>query len=141
MKISRRVFLGTSAAALLAVQARAAAGGFKDYTPGMIETLLRQGKTVFVDYAADWCGTCARQERVIGELIQENPAYLKNVEFVRVDWDDFRKAEVTTSRQIPRRSTLLVLKSNKELGRIVAGTAKSDIKALMDTALAAATSA
>ena len=78
---------------------------------------------------------------MIGELIQENPAYLKNVEFVRVDWDDFRKAEVTTSRQIPRRSTLLVLKSNKELGRIVAGTAKSDIKALMDTALAAATSA
>ena len=140
MKISRRVFLGTSAAALLAGQARAAAG-FKDYTPGMIETLLRQGKTVFVDYAADWCGTCARQERVIGELMQENPAYLKNVEFVRVDWNDFRKAEVTTSRQIPRRSTLLVLKGNKELGRIVAGTAKSDIKALMDTALAAATSA
>ena len=84
MKLSRRVFLGTSAAALLAGQARAAAG-FKDYTPGMIETLLRQGKTVFVDYAADWCGTCARQERVIGELMQENPAYLKNVEFVRVD--------------------------------------------------------
>lgn len=139
MKISRRVFLGTSAAALLAGQARAAAG-FKDYTPGMIETLLRQGKTVFVDYAADWCGTCARQERVIGELMQENPAYLKNVEFVRVDWDDFRKAEVTTSRQIPRRSTLLVLNGNKELGRIVAGTAKSNIKALMDTALAAATS-
>lgn len=140
MKISRRIFLGTSAAALLAGQAHAAVG-FKDYTPGMIETLLRQGKTVFVDYAADWCGTCARQERVIGELMQENPAYLKNVEFVRVDWDDFRKAEVTTSRQIPRRSTLLVLKGNKELGRIVAGTAKSDIKVLMDTALAAATSA
>ena len=140
MKISRRIFLGTSAAALLAGQARAAAG-FKDYTPGMIETLLGQGKTVFVDYAADWCGTCARQERVMGELMQENPAYLKNVEFVRVDWDDYRKADVTTSRQIPRRSTLLVLKGNKELGRIVAGTAKADIKALMDTALAAATNA
>ena len=140
MKISRRIFLGTSAAALLAGQARAAAG-FKDYTPGMIETLLGQGKTVFVDYAADWCGTCARQERVMGELMQENPAYLKNVEFVRVDWGDYRKADVTTSRQIPRRSTLLVLKGNKELGRIVAGTAKADIKALMDTALAAATNA
>lgn len=140
MKISRRIFLGTSAAALLAGQARAAAG-FKDYTPGMIETLLGQGKTVFVDYAADWCGTCARQERVMGELMQGNPAYLKNVEFVRVDWDDYRKADVTTSRKIPRRSTLLVLKGNQELGRIVAGTGKSDIKALMDTALAAATNA
>jgi hypothetical protein len=32
-----------------------------------------------------------------------------------------------------------VLKGDKELGRIVAGTKKADIKALMDTALAAAT--
>jgi thioredoxin 1 len=39
---------------------------------------------------------------------------------------------------IPRRSTLVVLKGNKELGRIVAGTAKDDIKALMDLALQAA---
>ena len=39
---------------------------------------------------------------------------------------------------IPRRSTLVVLKGDKELGRVVAETGRDKIKALMDTALAAA---
>jgi hypothetical protein len=39
---------------------------------------------------------------------------------------------------IPRRSTLVVLKGDQELGRIVAGTRKGDIKALLDRALQAA---
>ncbi|MEX0284957.1 MAG: thioredoxin family protein [Paracoccaceae bacterium] len=138
MTLSRRLFLTTSAAALLARPAFAGAG-FTDYTPGMIDAMLGEGRTVFVDYAADWCSTCARQERVILSLLQQNPTYGEHVEFVRVDWDDFRRAEVTTSRRIPRRSTLIVLKGDQELGRIVAGTGQNEIKALMDVALAAAT--
>lgn len=141
MTLSRRTLLATGAAALIARPALANAKGFVDYTPGMVQSLLAEGRTVFVDYAADWCGTCKRQERVIDALIRSNPAYEKNVAFVRVDWDDYRKAEVTTSRNIPRRSTLLVLKGDKELGRIVAGTGEAEIKGLMDTALQAATSA
>jgi hypothetical protein len=39
---------------------------------------------------------------------------------------------------VPRRSTLVVLKGDQEPGRIVAGTAREDIKALMDLALQAA---
>lgn len=138
MTPTRRAFLAGTSALVLAGPAFAAAG-FQDYTPGLVDTLLSQGKTVFVDYAADWCGTCAKQERVIQSLLQENPSYAKNIVFVRVDWDDFRKADVTTSRKIPRRSTLIVLKGDQELGRIVAGTGKAEIKALMDTALGAAT--
>ena len=138
MTVSRRAFLASGAAFVMARPAFAATG-FRDYTPGMIQTMLSEGKTVFVDYAADWCGTCARQKRVILGLLKENPAYRKSVEFVRVDWDDFRKADVTTSRRIPRRSTLIVLKGDQELGRIVAGTGQAEIKGLMDTALSAAT--
>jgi len=140
MTVSRRSFLMTSAAILVARPVWAAAG-FADYSPGMIQTLLADGKTVFVDYAADWCGTCARQERVINTLMQANPAYGKNVAFVRVDWDVYKSKDVTTLRKIPRRSTLIVLKGDQELGRIVAGTAESEIKALMDLALGAAQSA
>ena len=106
-----------------------------DYSQGDIKKALNDGKTVFVDYAADWCGTCKRQERVINKLRSENPAYNKAITFVRVDLDLFRSDEVATSRNIPRRSTLLVLKGEKELGRIVAGTSESDIKALMDLGL------
>ena len=108
-----------------------------DYTPGAIKSALAEGKAVFVDYAASWCSTCAAQERTIKSLRSENPAYDKAIAFFRVDWDTFKNKEVTTSRNIPRRSTLLVLKGDKELGRIVAGTSKSAIKTLMDKGLAA----
>lgn len=60
--------------------------------------------------------------------------------FVRVDWDKYGQDDVAVFRNIPRRSTLIVLKGEDELGRIVAGTSESDIKALMDKGLAAAES-
>ena len=131
--MKRRNFITTVAAfSLLPIAARAS---FVDYTPGVIDAALKDGKTVFVDYSATWCGTCKRQDRVISELMQANPAYATSMTFVKVDWDTFSKHEVTTSRGIPRRSTLLVLKVDQELGRIVAGTSTADIKKLMDTGL------
>lgn len=131
--MKRRTFMTTATAfALLPIAARA---GFADYTPGMIDAALKDGKTVFVDYSATWCGTCKRQERVIAELMAANPAYASSMTFVKVDWDTYSKHDVTTSRGIPRRSTLLVLKGDQELGRIVAGTSTSEIKGLMDLGL------
>ncbi|MEL7099645.1 MAG: thioredoxin family protein [Pseudomonadota bacterium] len=133
----RRTFLTALAATPFLARAAHAAPGFTDYTPGLIQQELAAGKTVFVDYAADWCGTCRAQERVIQALLQENPAYKEAMSFIRVDWDDFKRHEVTTSRGIPRRSTLIVLRGNQELGRIVAGTSKTQIAQLMDLGLAA----
>lgn len=138
--MNRRHFLASAAGAALAtalIPAPAAASGTLDYSPGLIQKQLTAGKTVFVDYAASWCGTCARQERVINALREANPAYDRAIVFVRVDWDDYKRHEVTTSRKIPRRSTLLVLKGNQELGRVVAGTSEKQIKALLDTGLQA----
>lgn len=136
----RRFFLTSAAAAVLvpaAVSAR-----FVDYTDAdPIQQALDAGKTVFVDYSAKWCGTCARQARVLDALFNENPAYAQNVVFVKVDWDTYKSSPVTRSRNIPRRSTLIVLKGEQELGRLVAETSKSQIRALMDVALNAATSA
>jgi len=65
--------------------------------------------------------------------------YGENITFVRVDFDEYRRHAVSTDRKIPRRSTLIVLKGDEELGRIVANPNKAAIKELMDTALSAAT--
>lgn len=113
----------------------AVAAEIVDYTPGAVEKALKEGKTVFVDYSATWCGTCKRQERVINALRAKDPAYDAKLTFFKVDWDTYSSSPVTVSRKIPRRSTLIVLRGNKELGRVVAGTSESQIKALMDTAL------
>lgn len=131
--MKRRTFI-TLAAAAVTLPTFAMAEPV-DYTPGLIQKALADGKTVFVDYTASWCSTCKRQERVINELRAENDAYDASMVFVNVDWDDYKSHEVTKSRGIPRRSTLIVLKGDAELGRIVAGTSKSAIKELMDTGL------
>ena len=131
----RRTFLASAAAALVLPMAARAA----DYTPGLVKKHLAVGDTVFLDFKTDWCVTCAAQERAIDALKAANPAYDKAITFINVDWDLHSNSELARSLKIPRRSTLVVLKGDQELGRIVAGTNKNKIKALMDTALAAAT--
>ena len=132
--MNRRAFLATTAA-FAATPLWAAT----PYTPGLVNQALANGETVFLDYKASWCGTCRAQERVLDALKQENPAYEQAITFIDVDWDTYKNAAITTSLNIPRRSTLVVLKGNQELGRIVAGTSRAQIQELMDTALAAAT--
>lgn len=135
--MNRRDFLFLSAAATALPLAAHAAP--LDYTPGLVKKHLAKGDTVFLDFKASWCSTCAAQERVINALKAENPDYEANITFINVDWDDYGKSDIVKSMKIPRRSTLVVLKGDQELGRIVAGTSKGQIKQLMDAALGAAT--
>lgn len=134
--MQRRTFLTTSLA-LGALPGFAFAEGFVDYTPGLIQAALDDGKTVLVDYSAVWCTTCQRQARVINALRQSDPSYDASMVFIKVDWDTYYNHDVTRSRRVPRRSTLLLLKGDQELGRIVAGTSRSQIKELLDRGLIA----
>ena len=131
--MKRRTFISMAVGGLLLSSALNAIAA--DYTPGLIKKELKAGKTLLVDYAAAWCSTCAAQERTIKKLRSENPAYNKNISFIRVDWDTYRSHQVTTSRNIPRRSTLILLRGDEELGRLVAATGKAQIKGLLDKGL------
>lgn len=133
--MQRRDFLLLTATVSL-VPALGHASGL-EYTPGLVDRGLADGKTVFVDFSASWCSTCAAQERVINALRTENPAYDQALTFVRVDWDLHGRGDLSRRLNIPRRSTLVVLKGEAEIGRIVAGTGRAQIKDLMDAGLAA----
>lgn len=135
--MNRRSFLAASGAALvLPLPALAADRVF--YTPGLAETAMEAGKVVFLDFWTNWCSTCAAQDRVITDLRRSNPGYDEMITFITVDWDQYADSDLARNLGIPRRSTLVALKGETEIGRIVAGTAKANIKALMDAALAAA---
>lgn len=134
--MDRRQFILSAAALGVAGPAFAASG--VDYTPGLVQQELDAGKTVFIDFYTDWCTTCRAQQRVISALKSENPDYQANISFVSVDWDKYRNSDLARGLNIPRRSTLVVLRGEEELGRIVAGTRQSAIRELMDTALSAA---
>jgi thioredoxin 1 len=139
--MNRRDFIALTATITLvpALPAMAGIAGAAEYENGLVAKLLAKGETVFVDFSATWCSTCAAQTRVIDALNAKNPKYEQAITFVNVDWDSFGGGELSNSLNIPRRSTLVVLKGDQELGRIVAGTSKRKIRELMDVALGAAT--
>jgi thiol-disulfide isomerase/thioredoxin len=133
----RRTFLATLP--LLAVPSLLSARTL-NYKPGLVKERLAAGETVFVGFQADWCTTCRAQERTIRALKAANPAYEENITFVRVDWDEFGRASLARTLRIPRRSTLVVLRGDQELGRNVANASPRAIGNLMDIALSAAQS-
>jgi len=135
--MQRRDFLTLAASVpFLGLASRGSAATM--YTPGAAEAAMDAGQIVLQDFWASWCSTCAAQERVLAQLKSENPEYEKNIAFFIVDWDQYGKGELSKALKIPRRSTLVALKGREELGRIVAGTGKAEIKALLDKALAVA---
>ena len=107
--MKRRSFLTVSAALLVTPKILLAREGSIEYTPGLIEEKLAAGETVFVDYAATWCSTCKRQERIFNELRASNSEYGENICFATVDWDKYGRHEVAASRKVPRRSTLTIV--------------------------------
>ena len=130
----RRTFLTALPAAMLLARPGSAAP--LDYEFGLINERLDAGDTVFLDYKASWCGTCKAQGRVLDALKSENPAYEQHITFINIDWDTWAGTEVVTSLNVPRRSTLIALSPDRaEIGRIVAGTSRDEIKGLMDAAL------
>lgn len=90
---------------------------------------------MLLDYSATWCSTCKAQERAITAIRANNPAFNNAITFVRVDWDTYSREPITTSLNIPRRSTLVLVRGDQELGRIVADTRRGNIEALMALAL------
>ena len=138
--MNRRTLI-LSGAATLVLPALPAFAAPLNYAPGLTKERLDAGETVFLDFKADWCGTCRAQERVLSKLKSENGAYEQNVTFINVDLDTYGNSVMADKLKIPRRSTLVALKGKKEIGRIVADTSERNIKKLMDAALAAATNA
>jgi thioredoxin len=133
--MKRRQFIALTGAATLTPMLAQAAQKSLVYTPGLVDELLANGDTVFVDFFTTWCSTCRAQGRNIEALRDANPAYDESMTFVKVDWDIYSEDDLSIWLNIPRRSTLVVLRGDDELGRIVANTSKTAIKELMDLGL------
>ncbi|MEM0991317.1 MAG: thioredoxin family protein [Pseudomonadota bacterium] len=134
--MDRRHFLtaATAVAAVAALPAHAGSGALA-YQPGLVTERLAAGDTVFLDFKASWCTTCRAQGRQIEALKAENPAYVERITFIDVDWDQWKGSDIVARLNVPRRSTLIVLRGDQELGRVVANPRREDIKALMDLGL------
>ena len=134
----KKVMLNISVLLLLlggSPMAAQAETGWTNYSPGLVKVAIERGETVFLGYLSPWWGTCARQKRVLKRLRASYPQYNKSINFILIDWDTFGSHTVTTSRKIPRRSTIVLIKRGKEIGRLVAQTSEQKMKILLDKGL------
>lgn len=133
MMLFRKMVAGLGVAVLMAASP-ALAFETVPYTPAALAEAKAAGQPFVLDFFASWCTTCKAQERVIDGLIEQNPAY-GEITYMRVNWDEEERGPLVAEMGISRRSTLVVLKGETELGRIVAGTGKDEIAALLNLAL------
>ena len=133
--LSRRGALlsGLSFVGLAAVGAVAAPGPgfFTPYDKAGFAKAGAGGQTLLVHVHADWCSTCQAQKSVLNELLTE-PAF-KNLVPIVVNYDT--DAEFKTAYRTPNRSTILLFRNGKEIGRVGGVTGKDDIKAFLVTTL------
>ena len=130
----RKLFALGLAGSMALVSLPVLAGNVIEYDPAALQAAVESGKPYLLDFSATWCTTCKAQARVLDALQAENAAY-NDIPILRVDWDTYRSGDLVAQLAIPRRSTLVMMKGNTELGRIVAGTGRSQIAALMDLGL------
>ncbi len=132
--LDRRHFIALLAAGTALLAVRPAFAATTPYTPATLQAAKAAGRPFILDFFADWCTTCAAQHRVLDKLRAQNPAY-DNISFIQVNWDEEEHGALVRDMKIPRRSTLVVLKGNQELGRIVAETDAGRIEDLLKLAL------
>ena len=132
MQISRRGLLAIGlAGAMASVSLPVLAGNVVTYDQPILQNAVDSGKPYLLDFSATWCGTCKAQERVLDNLQAENTAY-NDIQILRVDWDTYRSGDLVKALAIPRRSTLVLMRGEDELGRVVAQTGVREIAALLD---------
>jgi len=135
LKFTRRALFGLAfLGSLVVTQSPLLASDLTDYTPETYDAFKASGSPFMIDFYASWCSTCQAQERVINKLRAQNPAY-EAIPIIRVDWDKYGNGALVRELGIPRRSTLVIMHGEMELGRLVAQTGTAQIAELFDLAL------
>lgn len=101
------------------------------FDPAAFQQAQADGKTIVVDFHADWCPTCKKQAPVIVELLKEE-RFAGMVVFV-ADYDT--QIELKRQLKVSRQSTLVVFKGEKEVGRSTGVTRKAGIASLFEKGL------
>lgn len=105
------------------------------YTAAAFNAAVAARQPVAVVFHADWCPTCRAQAPVLKELAES--AELKAVTLFVADFDTEKGLRQTL--KVARQSTVVVFRNGQEVLRSTGQTSRSDLAALLHTALASGT--
>lgn len=120
-------FTSLLAITAFAIGANAFAGEWKNYDEAAFKQAQAQGKTVVLDFHADWCSTCKKQKPVLEGLLEDKD--LGSVVGFTVDFDS--ATDLKKNLKVQKQSTLIVYKGKSEVARNMGLTSKDDIKSLI----------
>jgi thioredoxin 1 len=111
-----------------------AAAEFVTFDKAKFETLVQSNAPVVVHTHEWWCSTCRAQQKVLEEL-QKDPKFTKVTMFRASPGGD---RETLAPMKVTSRSIILVFAGGKEIGRLDWVTDASQIRALIEKAVAQA---
>jgi thioredoxin 1 len=90
-----------------------------------------EGKTILVDFHADWCPVCRKQSTVLPQVLKTDT--YQNVVAFTADFDSEKKLK--KQLKVNQQSTLVVFKGEKEIARQSGITSTEDIEKLLNKGL------
>jgi thioredoxin 1 len=102
----------------------------KPYTAEALAEAQKADKPVALHFHADWCPTCRAQEKVL-QTLKSEPGLDLAVLVANYDTEKALKQRFNIRGQ----STFVVLRGEKERGRVVGETSAAGIRAVLKTAL------
>ena len=105
------------------------------FTPERFAALQRQGALILLDVHADWCSTCAKQQKILAEYREQHPKVPLHV--LQIDFD--RQKQYVRQFQAPRQSTFILYRGKKRVWFSVAETSPDVIFKELNKAAAART--
>ncbi|MDE2396722.1 MAG: thioredoxin family protein [Burkholderiales bacterium] len=118
------------AALMVGSAALAHALDIKPYTPQALAQAEAGGQPLALHFRADWCPTCRAQDKVFQSMKSEKGLDLT---ILSVNYDTERALE--RRFRINSQSTLVVLKGQKEVARLVGDTSAADLRQALKAAL------
>jgi thiol:disulfide interchange protein len=128
MSLVSRLF---AAAAALLLTCAAHALDIQPYSAQALSAAQAAGKPVAVQFHANWCPTCRKQEKAL-KALQADPE-LKDVLVLVVDYDN--AAELKRQMRVRVQSTMIVFRGSEEVTRLAGVTDAMALKAALSEAL------
>jgi thiol-disulfide isomerase/thioredoxin len=129
--IKRIASLAAIIGALTLVTTGAFAGEVKPYSQSAFNEAKAAGKTVLLDFHADWCPVCKKQGPIIQSLVQDDK--FKDIAVFKVDYDN--EKALKQQLKVTNQSTLVVFKGDKAVARSTWVTDQNQIRALIEKGL------